>query len=253
MNYESYEDLNNAKKRIMSLLKTKYVNEEYQESNDTDADVMMNKIINLINNVTTHAFQMIPFVKKNADRIDPNAVIGTELVVDKNGNQVFDKKTGLPKYKNIRGELFIQGASYFRNVTSQLAFNQNVLSISNLLTNVNRIFIKLINDIGYVEPHTMDLYKQAFDKYIPVYYQLINVAADDGQLKITVKDGEQNEFDRNLLIREFDNAMKEHQELEKFNNVIKHTYNYVSAKKKNHTFNDNNNKSQILTNYDDDL
>ena len=51
MNYETYEDLNKAKKRIMSLMKTKYgdVGDDYQESVDTDADGKMNNIIKQLN------------------------------------------------------------------------------------------------------------------------------------------------------------------------------------------------------------
>ena len=228
MNYENYDDLNNAKKRILSLMQTKYgeEGEGYQESDDTDADSKMNDIINQLDNATSFSFQMIPFIKKQLDRIE-NVMVGQEPRLTKKG-QPYRNNKGEIQYDDVYDDVTIKGASYYRNTNSLLAFNQQALSLSNSLTAVNRIFIKLINDIGYVEPPTMDLYRKSYNKFNSVFDQLLDIAVRDNQLKVIMKDGEQNEHDRNNLINEFNNAMNEQVELEKFNDVINHNYNYKS-------------------------
>jgi len=200
MNYENYEDLNKAKKRIMSLMKTKYgdVGEDYQESVDTDADEKMNNIIKQLNGAQTHAFNMIPLIKLKSST----------------------------------------GNAYYRNEQSIMVFNQHVLSLSTSLTYVNRIFRTLIDDIGYVEPETLDIYKKSFDTFMRDFSKLNHIANVNGVLTITMSKGSQNEFDNNQVINEFNNAMLETDELVKFNDVIRHNYNYksltVSAKKNNY-------------------
>jgi hypothetical protein len=66
MNFEDYEDLNKAKQKIMSLLKTKYgdMGDDYQESVDADADGKMNNIIKQLDEAHSHSFNIIPFIKK---------------------------------------------------------------------------------------------------------------------------------------------------------------------------------------------
>ena len=251
MNYEDYEDLNKAKKRIMSLLKTKYgeVGDVYSEKADTDADGQMSDIIKQLDSATSLSFQMIPFIRKEADRVR-EVYTGRQLPVYRND--------GITQKKNNKGELMWEdeteeevtpGNAYYRNVNSLLAFNQHVLSLSNVLTSVNRIFRKLIDDIGYVEPPTLDLYKQSYAKFLGVFSKLYQIAVINGQLKVIMKEGGQNEFDKDQLINEFNNARMETVELVKFNDVIKRTYNYKSntvGVKKNGVSNDSSSQINYL-------
>jgi hypothetical protein len=235
MNYESYEDLNNAKRRIMSLMKTKYSNEEYQESDDTDADGMMNNIINLINTSTSHSFQMIPLINKTKNKIKPR-IIRIDPVFDEDGDPVYNDDES--RAETIVYEPQKPSASYYRNVNSLISFNQHMLQLSTSLTTINRIFIKLIYDIGYVEPETLELYKKSYVKFAQTFQQLKDIVVYNGYFKVTVNNGEANEHEKNNIINEFDNVMKEHTELDKFNIAINHTYNYTSKQvsaKKNHT------------------
>jgi hypothetical protein len=272
MNYENYEDLNNAKKRIISLMQTKYgeEGEEYQESDDTDADSKMNSIITQLNNATSYSFNMIPFIKKEKDSMTQIATGNQVPVFNSDGSpsQVpVLNKNGTHK-KNTRGDLMFKdeyedeyedvvvkrGNAYYRNVNSLLAFNQQVLNLSNSLTSTNKIFIKLIDNIGYVEPQTLDNYKESYDKYIKTFDQLYQIAVIDEQLKITMKEGDQNEFDRNQLINEFDNARLESLELVKFNDIVRRTYNYKSnnvSKMKNRALNGTS-SNNAMHDYDDE-
>ena len=239
MNYENYDDLYKAKKRIMSLMKTKYgdLGDDYQESVDIDSDGKMNNIIKQLNEAHSHSFNMIPFIKKEADRIE-TVIIGQKPKLTKKGKPYHDNQ-GNVIYEDETDDVLVTGKSYFRNVNALVAFNQQVLSLSSSLTSANRIFRKLIDDIGYVEPQTLDLYKQSYDKYLTVFNELNQIAVVEGKLKVIMKDGEQNEFDRNQLINEFNNARLETIELVKFNDVVRHNYNNksstVSVKKNNPT------------------
>ena len=100
-----------------------------------------------------------------------------------------------------------------------------------------------------------ELYETVYDSkpvYITVRDQLKNIVVYDDQLKVIMKDGEQNEHDKNNLINEFNNAMNEQVELEKFNDVINHNYNYKSktvSVRKNKSYNNVNSNS---SHYDDD-
>ena len=112
MNYENYEDLNNAKKRIISLMQTKYGEEgsEYQESDDTDADSKMNSIITQLDNATTYSFNMIPFIKKEKGSMAHVATGNQVPVLNQDGSpsQVpVLKKNGEHK-KNRRGDLMFE-------------------------------------------------------------------------------------------------------------------------------------------------
>jgi len=259
MNYEDYEDLNKAKKRIMSLLKTKYgdVGIEYSEQVDTDADGQMSNIIKQLDSATSLSFQMIPFIRKEADRVR-EVYTGDQVPVYRND--------GITQRKNNKGELMWEdeteeevtpGNAYYRNVNSLLAFNQHTISLSNILTSMNRIFIKLIDDIGYVEPPTLDLYKKSYEKYLGAFNMLNKITIKDGFLNVMAKDndGEKNEFDRPRLIYEFHNIRMETHELVKFHNVIDRTYNYKSntvGVKKNGVSNNSSSGSRMNYLQDDD-
>lgn len=255
MNYESYEDLNKAKARIMSLMKTKYgeIGEDYLEHVDKDADGQMNDIIKQLNDATSHSFNMIPFIKKEADRVREVAT-GNEIpVLKKNGEQKKNNKGELLWEDEYREEI-TPGNAYYRNVNSLLAFNQQVLNLSNALTSANRIFRKLIDDIGYVEPQTLDIYKQSYDKYMKTFGELNHIAVVNGQLKVIMKEGDQNEFDREQLLNEFNNARLESLELVKFNDVIARTYNYKSSTvgvKKNRVADGSSSQPNYLQNDDE--
>lgn len=226
MNYENYADLNNAKKQIMNLLKTKYgdIGEDYEEQTDTDSDRQMNNIIKFLNDAITYSFQMIPFIKKEADKTDK------------------------------RNRIII-GQSNYRNANALLSFNQFTLNLSNTLTNLNRIFKSLISNIGYVEPQTIDLYNQSYDKYVRVYSDLERLVIDNmGQFKIKMKaEITQDTFEYNIS-REFNNVIAENRELVKYNDIVKHTYNFknntVLIKKNKPVINDNQISNDYL--YDSD-
>ena len=255
MNYENYEDLNNAKKRIISLMKTKYgeEGEEYQESDDTDADSKMNSIIKQLNDATSYSFNMIPFIKKEADKVREVKPGNQIPILNKNGSHKKNNR-GQYMYEDETEHQLVVGNAYYRNVNSLLAFNQQVLNLSNSLTSANRIFIKLIDDIGYVEPQTLDIYKQSYDKYIKTFGELNQIAVTNGQLKVIMKEGDQNEFDKNQLINEFDNARLESLELVKFNDVVRRTYNYKSntvSVRKNKALNGVS-SNNALQDYDDE-
>jgi hypothetical protein len=243
MNYETYEDLNKAKQKIMSLLQTKYGedNSDYKEDTDTDADGKMNNIIKQLNDSTSSSFQMIPFIKKE--------ILTMKVpMFDEDGDPVMKRRRGKAPPQQDEEDVLYPGNSYFRNANSFLSFNQQTLNLSNSLTNMNRIFKNLIKDIGYVEPQTIDLYNQSYDKFIGVFEQLNSIAVTDGALRVIMKDGQKSEFDRPNLINEFNNAIAEKFKLEEYNDMVKHTYNYknvnvTKSKSKsyeNTAFNNNN-------------
>jgi len=59
MIYEEYDELNKVKAKIQSILKMKYEDDtsEYVESDDLEADVVMNSIIKLVTNSTNELYQ----------------------------------------------------------------------------------------------------------------------------------------------------------------------------------------------------
>ena len=89
---------------------------------------------------------MIPFVKKEADRIE-TVIIGQTPRLTKKGKPYHDNQ-GNVIYEDETDDILVTGKSYYRNVNSLVAFNQQVLGLSNSLTSANRIFRKLIDDIG---------------------------------------------------------------------------------------------------------
>jgi hypothetical protein len=100
----------------------------------------------------------------------------------------------------------------------------------------------------------MDLYRKSYNKFNSVFDQLLDIAVRDDQLRVIMKDGEQNEHDRNNLINEFNNAMKEQVELVKFNDVINHNYNYKSktvSSRKNKALNGAS-SNNVFNDYDDE-
>lgn len=251
MNYEEYDDLNKAKQQILKMMQTKYgdADEEYEEEVDTDADKRMNDIISQLNTAISSSFQMIPFIKHEEDKTR-QGVVGSRPSLTKNGKARKDRN-GDVIYEDVLGDILVEGNSYYRNVNSLLSFNQQTLTLSNALTNLNRIFKTLIQDIGYVEPSTIDTYTKTYDKYERVFNELNQVAVVQGTLKVIMKDGEQNEFDKKNLITEFNNAIAENNELIKYNNMVHHNYNYKSntiANKKQTYINSNKNDN----NYEDD-
>ena len=82
------------------------------------------------------------------------------------------------------------------------------------------------------------------------------ITTNDGILKVLIKDkdGPLNEFDKNQLINEFNNARLESTELVKFNDVIARTYNYKSSTvgvKKNRVSNSSSSQVNYLQNDDE--
>jgi len=243
MNYESYEDLNNAKSTILSLLKTKYgdLTDDYDENVDDEADKKMNDVIKQLNIATSSTFQMIPFIKKEVDKID-RVKIGEQQAISRYGNPKFDKKTKDPVMEDVFGDVITTGNSYYRNVNSLLSFNQHTLTLSTAVTNANRIFQTLIQNIGYVEPQTIDIYNQTFTKFEKVFDELFQISVVQGNLTVIMKDGNQNEFDKQNLKNEFNNAINQKIKLEEYDDLVRHNYNYksstVASKKKKYNNDD---------------
>ena len=252
MNYEEYEDLNKAKRIILQMMQTKYGDndEEYEEEQDTDADKQMTNIIKYLTDATTSSFQMIPFLKVEKTKTKPVA-IGQKPRLDRNGNEKTNKN-GEVLFDYVYEDQEVEGNTYYRNVNALLSFNQQTLNLSNALTNLNRIFKNLIQDIGYVEPSTIGTYNKIFDKFGRVFEELKDIAVVQGKLKIIAKDGEQNEFEKKNLIHEFQNALLENDELIKYDNMVRHNYNYknnnMTIKKSTYTKSNNTNNDD----YEDD-
>jgi hypothetical protein len=255
MYFEQEEDLNKAKKKILNLLKMKYNDDvsDYVESDDLGADEEMEKIIKLLSDTNGYLFQMLTATKKEKDTINEDYTVTEEPDLNKDGTQKLDKKGNL-KTKTVSRtvETISYGNLYFRSMSSYQSFMQQIFNAVRNMKQVNTIFSKIINNIGYVEPETMREYEEIVDQYYTYYNSMVDVTTRDGEFKVTIKD-KTNVYEKLNLSNEFSHIGIYTAELKKYEKIVDQTYNYknvnVVTKRTKKYISNNDNK---MTNYDED-
>ena len=220
MNHIMYEDLNNAKEKVLYLLNLKYSEnvDDFNNDSTTNSNVenSFDKIISMLEFGSQSIFQMFTFIRK----------------------------------KNTR-----RAEKYFRNVNAYVSFNDKIFSLSKSMKNINRLFQTIIKDIGFVEPENITLYKEAYETFNRHFDELNDIIKTNGEFKIEHVN-EENEIERQNLIDEIKTIDNEKITLDKYNQEITNNYNYTSANiktnKKGHDFTEEKKKSAYLFEEHDD-
>jgi hypothetical protein len=223
MNYVDYDDLNNAKKKILFLLKTKYTdpNTEYVETDDTNTDATFMSVVNGITKSKVLVLELTALLNREKD----STVTTTEQVqrmnktglprIDKHGNFVYDTVTTA---HNVEGKL------YHRTNGTYTTYYQNSIRLQSNLKNMNNELKSIINHIGYVEPENMRTYKEVYEEFMNKLLQLL---ANNNVKKLANTTNEQvanlNEI--------YASITKESKTLNGYNNNINSTYNYKNTNK----------------------
>jgi hypothetical protein len=138
MNYVDYDDLNNAKKKILFLLKTKYTdpNTEYVETDDTNTDAIFTSVVN-------------GFIKTND--------IMTQLI-------------SLVAIESTKGNK--NPSLYHRSANTYINYTQLSSKLESNFKTINKALQTIIKNIGYVEPENMRTYNEAYEIFEARYDEL---------------------------------------------------------------------------------
>lgn len=192
MNYIPLDELNEAKKKIMYLMKTKFSDPltEYVESDDTDADNTFQKVISGVKSSSEVFFQLISFVAK----------------------------------KDGAGDTI-----YYKNITSHINFQQQVIKLVHLLQSVNQTIDSLNNNFGYVEPHNMTEFKDNMNDFNEIYRRFKKIAILNDKFNITPLNMKETGAAINNLNVYVSKLTDEVDKLQKNETKITSTYNYKSS------------------------
>jgi hypothetical protein len=232
MNYEEYEDLNKAKKKILDLMKMKYsdpANVDAHEDDNSNADDSMAGLIKKLGIINGYMFQMLTFVRQLPDYEADEKVRfplfekdGVTPQVDQHGNVIYAKKE-----TKTGNKITVEGALYFRSATSYVNFNQYVFSTVEIVQSINKTFEELIKNIGHVEPDTMNVFNEAITKYFTLFLEWQHVTTKGGgrEFKVTINMGAGGQEKTNLQ-REYNLIVENTDKLDKYYTTVKQTYNY---------------------------
>jgi hypothetical protein len=225
MQYEEYEDLNKAKKRIMELMQTKYedADNKYIPESDNNADVTMTTIIKLFESCNNNLNQSTSLITRTAP--GRNGVAGA----------------GTPYFKTL---------SYYHNFVN---FIYNLLKN---LENINKTFQKIKPYLNFVEPELMNMLETLVIKYDELYTKLLQISyyftVNNQKTLVSNHVSTTHEVDREYLQNIYDkideNTITWHGHFE----TIKETYNYNGNSSKNTMTNDDTNTNSKYDNYDDE-
>jgi hypothetical protein len=223
MNYIDYDDLNNAKKKILFLLKTKYSdpNTEYVETDDTDADSVFLRIVNALKSSKDLVLELTALLNREKDstvststqvpRMNKNGLPKT----DRSGNTVFDTVTTT---QNVEGKL------YHRSNGTYTTYYQISIKLQSNLKNMNHELKSIINHIGYVEPENMITYKEVYEEFMKKLLQLLS----NNNIKKFANTTNEQVANLNEIYTSITNESKT---LNDYNNSITSTYNYKNVNK----------------------
>jgi hypothetical protein len=223
MNYIDYDDLNNAKKKILFLLNTKYKdpNTDYVETDDTDADGVFSRVVNALKSSKALALELIALTNREKDstatrsikvpRLDTSGLQRT----DKNGKNLFD---------NVTETYDVEGRYYHRSGGSYTNYYQNSIKLQSNLKNMNNELKSIINNIGYVEPENMTTYKEVYDEFMNKLKQLLTYGT-------LVKFANTTDEQVKNLNEIYTSITNESRTLYEYDNQIKSTYNYKNTNK----------------------
>lgn len=256
MNFEDLDDVNKAKQKILYLLKMKYSDStaEYDITDDTDTDSSLNNITNLLKQSGGLLAQVITDVKREKDQelIEQDVIPGAPIMTTDGSRQRVRK--GVPLYEDpvfVDRITLIPGHLYFRSTASYQKFTEQLYKLLENLKQINLIFVKIINNIGYVEPANMRLYEEAFGRFKEYYQNFADMTSDEnGQFNVTIKDTTST-FEKSNLITDFTKINNEKDKLVKYNADVRNTYNYKNSIMKTKRSPINGNETDN-NNYDDD-
>lgn len=238
MNYVSLDGLNDAKKKINYLMQMKYNDPttEYNETTDTQADEMFQKVISAVKSGGEMLFQLITFVAR--EKVTKTRVIGQEPVEYEipqytstgkpkmnKGRFVYNTETVM---EDIKEDYVEAGLPYYRSTNVYINFHQVLLKLVNLLKSTNVSLQNLINNIGYVEPENMSLFKESMSDFRTAYQQYNEFMRSDDSLAIK-KHSESNTPEADNLKRNNELMNKEVVKLYEFDKKIDASYNYRST------------------------
>ncbi len=199
MNYETYEDLNKAKKKILYLMKLKYSSVDANELNDDTSknntvESVFTKILRDMESINTKLYQMATFVG-----------------VNESSSRVKSK--------------------VFRSTNAYYNFNQFSIEIGNSLYDINKDLETIINDIGYVEPEDIQIFfdlKTKMNENHIYLSSLIYSARGNFRIILNITNNvDEKENMVNLLTKIETEIIK----LSEYEQTIRETYNYKSANK----------------------
>lgn len=215
MNYKTYDDLNKAKEKINYLYQMKYKtigDEEVVDNNeaiDRDVESKFNIIIQNLQTISDNIFNMTTLTKKS-----------NELVPQ----------------------------PFFRTLNSYTAFVRLLTDNTNLIKNVNEIYLTIKENIGYVEPQSI----VKIQNTIFGLYENSTILRDNtyknGEFNVKINSANNVEEKKELQDRfkELSNALNIIMNIDEY---IKTSYNYktVNAKINRQFVND---KKQEVVNLD---
>lgn len=200
---EEYEDLNIAKKRILYLMKLQYsdeneYNDDYEATIDENVENGMNDIIKKIKLATGTINELSSLVSRHGS---------------------YDKP-------------------YFKGGAQFILFNKLIFELLNNLKNINDIFKKIINNIGYVEPNEINEFKESIKSLYDYFMRFINLNTYQGKISFSVVSTDKTDKRSDLLaINTIKDTLRTIQEevtkIINYNNTISSNYNYKSVNIKN--------------------
>lgn len=255
-----HEDLNKAKQKVLYLLNLKYKDElmtDYgDETTNTSVESNFDNIVSLLKQNAEHFFQITTMVKAVKEVIGMRNV----EVYDRHRSgalkgQIKLDALGNPRMKTIQERIMGITDRYYRNITGYYTFNQHIYNILKNLQSINRIFQSIINNVDFVEPEDMQIFREVYDEYLKYFEDANDIVYDGTELKVTFKDGS-NEIDKQNLINAYRNIMNESNTLDKFVNRVNQNYNYtaknISTNKKGKKFIEDKKASEMVFIDDDD-
>lgn len=211
MNFINFEDdLLSAKKKIKLLLLQKYSleDDEYNETEDTNADSDMMTVIDNLQKLNKQLYLVNGMI-----RTDP---------------------------ENPTRYMFVGGDSGYANTI------KGIKEIQQILQNINSILKSLVLNIGYVEPGNITKFYETVDEIINsnIYVNYNFIMTD--RTKLIYKKGSNIKYDEIFPV--FDVIINEMKQLLDYRATIQRTYNYqqntIGYKKSGNSSNYYNNNDE---------
>ena len=123
-------------------------------------------------------------------------------------------------------EHYTDGNTYFRSTNLYVNFNQLSLNLESNLKNINRLFSKLIDKIGYVEPENMQLYRDNMNVFVPTLDQLFTAVIKTNGFDVLLKGSAKSADEKSNLKEVYDRLGQQSATLLDYDGQVKSTYNY---------------------------
>jgi hypothetical protein len=210
-NYNSDDKLNVAKSRILQLLRLKYRDPNTIYVESDDTNYDV-QFSKILNNI----------------------------------NQLYNLFNLLVGYVPI-----INDKPAFRIPSNIAAYLQTNHTIISLLRNTNLIFNKIINNIGYVEPENITIYRQSFKEMLSLHTVFVQTVTYTGNFDVDTWSTQKrlSLTEKDIYNSLYEQTEEEINELIVYNSRLETTYSYrsknVNIKRSPHQFNTTDNNNNI--------